>query len=188
MSITPIIRNRRAVFPNHYDGTEIPESTIAEILENANWAPTHRRTEPWRFQVFVGEGRQHLSDYLGGAFLAKNPGLDKDDPRYTKVSEKPLQSAAVIAIIMHRDPEERIPEWEEIAAVSCAVQNMWLSCTDKGIGGYWSTPEAMLKADQFLQLAENERCLGIFYMGNWDQRELPAKRGDIEEKVKWIRE
>ena len=42
---------------------------------------------------------------------------------------------------MQRDPGERIPEWEELASVACAVQNMWLSATSYGIGAYWSSPK-----------------------------------------------
>ena len=34
-----------------------------------------------------------------------------------------------------------VPEWEEIAAVSMAVQNMYLTCTANNIGCYWSSPK-----------------------------------------------
>ena len=40
---------------------------------------------------------------------------------------------------MQRDPNESIPEWEEIASVSMSVQNMWLMATNLNIGGYWSS-------------------------------------------------
>ena len=33
------------------------------MLENANWAPTHRLTEPWRFVVFKGEGLKTLAKF-----------------------------------------------------------------------------------------------------------------------------
>ena len=41
---------------------------------------------------------------------------------------------------MNRDKQNRLPEWEEIAAVSMAVQNMWLTCYANNIGCYLSTP------------------------------------------------
>ncbi len=37
-------------------GKPIPDDIIWQLLENANWAPTHKFTEPWRFTVFSGEG------------------------------------------------------------------------------------------------------------------------------------
>ena len=87
---------------------------------------------------------------------------------------------------MQRDPEERVPEWEEIAAVACAVQNMWLSCTAYGIGSYWSTPGTIEDVGDFLQLAEEEYCIGFFYMGYYDSEVPASPRTPIEEKVVWM--
>jgi nitroreductase len=88
---------------------------------------------------------------------------------------------------MQRNQEELVPEWEEIAALGCAVQNMWLSCTANGIGAYWSSPASATNAQSFLELGEGERCLGLFYMGNWDQIEVKSDRkSPIEDKVVWM--
>ena len=97
-------------------------------------------------------------------------------------------SSCVIAVYMRRDPAERLPEWEEIAAVSAAVQNMWLSCTVRGIGAYWSTPSAFINAKDFFNLEEGERCLGLFYMGRWNPVELPAQRSPVADKITWVEE
>ena len=50
--INHLIKNRRSVFPNLYTGEPVPKEVIDQMLENANWAPTHKFTEPWRFTVF----------------------------------------------------------------------------------------------------------------------------------------
>ena len=191
MSLTPnevnaLIRRRRAVFPNTYTDRPIPREIIEEILENANWAPTHRMTEPWRFKVFRDRALERLSDYLAGWYQAHTPADEFSELKYRKTRLKPMQSACVIAICMQRDPQERVPEWEELAAVACAVQNMWLSCTAYGIGCYWSTPRALLEGADFLRLKAGERCLGVFYMGYHDLPELSGKRGPIGEKVEWL--
>lgn len=183
--INELIRKRRAVFPNTYTDRPIPREVIEQILENANWAPTHRLTEPWRFIVFTGESRLALSQYLGEWYRTHTPADEFSAIKLRKTTDKPLQSAAVIAICMQRDPDKRVPEWEEIAAVACAVQNMWLTCTANHIGCYWSTPQSILEADQFLQLPADQRCLGLFYMGYHEMPELPGKRGNIADKVVW---
>ena len=36
-----------------------------------------------------------------------------------------------------------MPEWEETAAVACAVQNMHLAFTAEGLAGYWSSGGVM---------------------------------------------
>ena len=184
--ITKIIRNRRSIFPPSYIDKEIPEDLLLEILENANWAPTHKLTEPWRFKVFRGSALQRLSDYLGEWYKDNTPAEKYSDKKYEKTINKPLQSACVIAICMARDEQQRLPEWEELAAVACAVQNMWLTATAYNVGGYWSSPRSITEARDFLKLQENEHCYGLFYMGYHKMPALPGKRKPIAEKVEWI--
>lgn len=184
--LSELIRRRRSIFPATYIDKPIPEDVLKTILENANWAPNHRQTEPWRFKIFRGSARERLGQYLADWYKTHTPTEKFSEKKYEKNLRKPVQSAAVLAICMQRDPEERVPEWEELAATACAVQNMWLSCTAFDIGCYWSSPQAMLEADEFLQLNEGERCLGLFYMGYHELPELPAKRGPIADKIEWM--
>lgn len=183
-----LIRRRRAIFPNAYTDEHIPDKVIEEILENANWAPTHKLTEPWRFKVFRGNARRRLGEYLAQWYRDNTPAEQFLERKYKKALNNPQDSSCVIVICMQRDPQERVPEWEELAAVACAVQNIWLSCTAHRIGCYWSSPQAILEADEFLGLKAGESCLGLFYMGYHDMPEIPGKRQPVEEKVEWIRE
>ena len=52
------IRTRRAV--KEYDDRPISREWIEELLDAARWAPNHKLTHPWRFNVFMGEGREKL--------------------------------------------------------------------------------------------------------------------------------
>ncbi len=184
--ISTIIRNRRSIQPNLYTDKPIEQEVIEEILENANWAPNHRKTEPWRFKVFQGAALQRLSDYLGDWYETNTPEAKFSDIKLKKIRKKPLQSSCVIAICMQRDPDEKLPEWEEIAAVACAVQNMWLTCSAYGIGSYWSSPKSIITANKFLALKEGERCLGLFYMGYAQDVILTSTRRAIADKVEWV--
>lgn len=186
--VNELIRSRRSIFPGTYIEQPIPRAIIEQILENANWAPNHRHTEPWRFKVFQGAALKDLSDYLADWYIQNTPEENYSEKKHQKTKAKPLKSACVIAIVMQRDEEERVPEWEEVAAVSCAVQNMWLSCTAYNIGCYWSSPKSIIKADTFLKLKEGERCLGLFYMGYHNMPKLDGKRRSIADKVEWLGE
>ena len=185
--ISTLIRRRRAIFPKFYKPEQpIDRATIEQLLENANWAPTHKLTEPWRFQVFHSrESLMALSDYLAEHYRRHTKPEVFSEEKFNKMRDNPRRSGAVIAIVLHRDPAESIPEFEEIAAVARAVQNMWLSCTELGLGCYWSTPKAALEAGEFLQLQPNERCLGLFYLGWHEMPEIPGKRQDKDSKVVW---
>ncbi|MEO1408659.1 MAG: nitroreductase [Bacteroidota bacterium] len=183
--VSQLIRERRSVFPPMYREQAIPRAILEEALENANWAPTHRFTEPWRFKVFTGAALQSLSDYMGDYYEQHTPPEKFSAVKLKKIRKNPLRAGAVIAICMQRDPEARVPEWEEIAAVACAVQNISLSLHAHDIGSYWSSPGIIIKANAFLGLAEGERCLGLLYMGYYDDPGLEGKRTPIAPKVEW---
>ena len=89
--ISEVIRKRRAVFEGAFTGQEIPQEVLNEILENANWAPTHKLTEPWRFILYSGEARQELSEIVGGAFKKFTPDDAFSEMKWKKISQKPLQ-------------------------------------------------------------------------------------------------
>jgi nitroreductase len=186
-AVSDLIRRRRSIFPKSYlPDAPIEREFIELLLENARWAPTHKRTEPWRFVVFhSAESRRELADYMAEAYRKNTAEAQFSEEKMEKMRENPLRAGAIIAICMQREAAESIPEFEEVAAVAMAVQNMWLTCTEAGIGAYWSTPGNILKADTFLGLEAGQRCLGLFYMGQHQMPEIPGVRGPIAEKTQW---
>lgn len=188
--INTLIRERRSIFPKTYIDKPIDPSIIDQLLENANWAPTHKFTEPWRFRVISGAGLDRFANTMGDWYKENFKGEHFSEKKHQKIQNNPKRSGAVIAICMQRDPEERIPEFEEIAAVACAVQNMYLTAQAYGLGAYWSTPKS-INAEQianFLNLQKGERCLGFFYLGYHNLPKLPGKRGPVAEKTQWIKD
>lgn len=187
-AISQLIKERRSTFTPMFTGDRIDDDIINQILENANWAPTHRKTEPWRFYVICDDAKLRLSEYQRDYYISNTPHEKQNDIKLRKTVNNALKSSHIIALVLHRDPEERIPEWEELAALSCAVQNMWLSVTAAELGCYWSTPKSALEATSFLNLKEDEKCYGWFYIGIPQQGlNQKSERGDVSEKVNWIR-
>lgn len=185
-NINDLIRRRRAIFPKSYIDRDIPEEIVHQLLENARWAPTHRMTEPWRFIIFQGEGRRKLGEFMSASYLENTPTERFSDMAFQKMLLNPQRAGCVIAICMQPDPDERIPEWEEIAATACAVQNMWLTATAYGLGAYWSTPGVVVNNDAVPGLKPGERCLGIFYVAYHDMPEVEGKRSPVEKFTTWI--
>ncbi len=87
---------------------------------------------------------------------------------------------------MQRDEQESIPEWEEIAATAMAVQNMWLVCSEMGVGCYWSSPSQIKFMNEFFKLNTGEKCLGLLYMGNYDESPEAWQRTPIKKKTQWF--
>jgi nitroreductase len=185
--INHIIRTRRSVFTQQFvPGKVIPDEIILQLLENANWAPTHKFTEPWRFTVFSGEGLQKLAEQQ--AAIYKEFAGDKfKQPKYEQQKKMPMLCSHVISIGMKR--HEGIPEMEEIAAVACAVQNMHLTATAYGIGAYWSTGGVTFieEAKTMFNLGPKDRLMGFFYLGYIAFPSTDGRRGAIADKVNWVR-
>lgn len=188
MNINEVIRKRRSVFPAQYNGQPIAKEFIKVLLENANYAPTHKLTEPWRFKVVQGEAKDKLGKFLSDTYTDITSDEKFSPFKYKKIINNCKSASAIIAICMQRDLKERIPEWEEIASTAMAVQNMWLTCTANQIGCYWSSPNLINYMDDFFELDEGERCLGFFYIGTYTpDEEIPdSKRSSIDEKVEWM--
>jgi nitroreductase len=185
--INELIRERRTIYPEQFSDRKVHREQVEVLLNNAQWAPTHGNTQPWRFKVFMDDSRQDLSDFLGNTYLKLIPKELQNDVKLARLIRRPMVSSVVIAVCMERQKEEIIPEMEEIEAVACAIQNMHLTCTAYGLGGFWSTPKLIYTEhmNTFLGLGEKDKCLGLFYIGypsiDWPK----AHRKPIEYTTEW---
>jgi nitroreductase len=186
--ITELIKSRRTIYPEQFSDRKVHKEQVDLILNNAQWAPTHGNTQPWRFKVFMEEGRQVLSDFLAETYLKLTPPEAQNDLKLAKMMKRPMKASAVIAVCMERQPTEKILEIEEIEAVACAIQNMHLTCTAYGLGGFWATPKLIYSQEmnEFLKIGAKDKCLGLFYIGypaiDWPE----AHRKPLEYTTEWI--
>jgi nitroreductase len=193
MSINPedfsmLVKMRRSVFPDQFDTTrKVPDEIILQIVENATWAPNHGQAEPWEFTVFSREGLQQLALFQSSLYQ-QEAGSDFNEGKYKKLLQQPLKASHVISIGMKRTLTKRIPEIEDVEAVACAVQNIYLSVTSFGLGGYWTTGGVTYydEAKYFFGLKEEDKLLGFFYIGYVAVPSPAAKRSPLEEKIKWV--
>lgn len=183
--LSSIIQRRRSIFPPSYTTQEIPDELILQVLESANYAPTHKLTQPWRFIVLRKEGKHKFGLELARLYKEQTPAAQFLQKKYEALVEKADQSSCVIVLNAQLHPD-LIPEWEEIAAFACAVQNMALTAEALNIGAYWSSPGTIEHLPAYFDMEENERCFGLFFMGFHEETPRPAKRSPMEEKVRWI--
>ena len=188
--ISTFIKERRSIFPGMYSGEPVDDSVINEMLENANWAPTNKLTEPWRFIVYTGKGLEKLGNDQAAVYKkvaeAKGSFTEKS---YEALRTKPAKASHVIAIIMHRDDDERVPEIEEVESVAMAVQNMYLTASAHGVGCYWGTGGITYfeEAKELFGLREKDKFLGYLFVGMPKSDWPKGKRQPIGDKVKWVR-
>jgi len=186
MNIDEIIKNRRATPPRFLLNEKVDKDKISRMLENANWAPTHKETEPWRFIVFQEEKKDELArDVFSYLQEKSNSGEEVNMQKAVKFRDNLSRVPVAIAIIMQRDEAKRIPEWEEVAAVSMAVQNMWLTAIEMEMGAFWASPPFLPLLHNILGLNPGQKLLGFFFVGNLSIDFPSPGRGPIEEKVEW---
>ncbi len=181
------IKNRRTLPYQRMKVDAIQAGHLATILEAANWAPSHRHTEPWSFFVFQGEGRSQLSHLLCETYRA-TAGPNFKEKKYQKAIDRPSHTPLVIAVVMKWMGKN--PEFQELMAVGGALQNLHLAAQSLGIGCALSTPAYLDHANirDYFKLNTGDRCLGFLYLGypaeDWPQ----SKRGPVADKITYITE
>ena len=186
-TISTIIKTRRSVKPLAMNSNKIPNGHIAAILELADWAPTHGYTEPWRFIVYENPEefcRQHAELYKQNSL-----GDNFDSTNYNKLLHQGDKSSHIIVAVMKRGNLPKITTFEEIAATSCAIQNLLLGATALNIASFWSTGGMTLKPalKDFLGFEEDDNVMGIIYLGYADEYPEGKRMIPIEEKISWIK-
>lgn len=185
-----IVRNRRTTKAASMNGKVIPDRQIEELLELANWAPTHGRTEPWKFFVYSGEALKAFGEAHARLYLEKTP-LDKQNPGTpSKLMEATEQPSHLIVSVMNRGSNPKIPVIEEIAATSAAVQNILLGAGALGLAAIWNsggmTHHPAMKS--LLGLREEDIVIGLIYLGYSYEPQRSGNRSiPLEEKVIWRR-
>src|SRR6185436_14463389 len=189
--INTLIKSRRSVFPKDYSGEKVDDSIVQQMLENANWAPTHKFTEPWRFIVYTGDGRKKLAELQAAVYKQKTEldGTFKEE-RYQNLLTKPFESSHVIVVYMKRDEKKSVPEIEEMGAVFCAIENMYLTAAAYGVGCYLSTGGITFfkESNTAFGLSPEDRIVGFFHIGQPKNTNLVGRRNPVETKVTWVKE
>ena len=72
--ISNILKARRSTYPRDFNGKKIQDNIIREILKNANYAPSHRMTQPWFFKVYSEEKKNSLAQ----AIINLSPNSSED--------------------------------------------------------------------------------------------------------------
>lgn len=182
-----IISNRRTIKPDQMNGKKIEDDVITQLVQLADWAPTHGRTEPWRFYIYNNPTAfcaQHAELYRSSS-TEENFNASS----YEKLQQMGDKASHVIIAAMRRGDLPKIPELEEIAATSAAIQNFLLGAESRGIAVYWGSGGMVYKPEMktFLGLRDVDIVLGALYLGYSDE---PIKEGvrkmPLSEKMIWM--
>ncbi|HEY4107434.1 nitroreductase [Puia sp.] len=182
-----VILHRRSTKPVALNGKKIDDQVIRQLLELANWAPTHGNTEPWRFIVYSGEAVWEFCHRHAELYRQSTPQEKFTTAKYEKQQHNGDKASHLIVIYMKRGDNPNITGLEEICATAAAVEHILLGAEALGIAVLWSTGGVVIQPvmKTFLGIGEEDILLGMLYMGYTDEAPKPGRRGPVTEKTKW---
>jgi nitroreductase len=146
-------------------------SAVEKILHVGGTVPDHGALKPYRFVVISGEGRDKFANAMVNAGLEAKGSLD--EKKQAKLKSKAFAAPMQIVIVFSPEEDDKIPEWEQMAAASCTGYALVLAANSLGFGAVWKSfgfHEGSVMKELF-QLREKERILGWVNIGTEKDRE-----------------
>jgi nitroreductase len=182
------IKTRRSI--GKVKDIAVPAELIEKILEAGTYAPSHYRTEPWRFFVISGESRKKLGEVLEEITRTDSADLAPDElhRKAEKARNNPLRAPVIIAVGVEPSDKKNVMVKEEYAAVSSAIQNMLLTVHVLGLGAIWRTGAVAYhqKVKDFFGLSAKGEMAGFIYVGYPDIEPKAVKRTGYESYTVWM--
>ena len=147
VDLPELIRSRRT--HKAYSRSPVDRATLDELFELARWAPNHNLTNPWRFRVLGPDALARLKQAAGPEAA-------------TKLDRAPTLVAA--SVVQSGDP---VADAEDRDAAACACYIVLLAAHDRGLGGYWRTPEVLRTPAGLAAcgIPDGEAPLGLLHLG-----------------------
>lgn len=188
MDVLQAISNRRSI--GKVRDQEISRDVIEKIIEAGTHAPNRYLTQPWRFYVIRGKGREALSKVMEEIVLESGDDIQNEagKKKLEKEKNKPFRAPVIIAVAAEITEGEKIIRLEELGAVYAAIENMLLAAEGLGVATYWKTGKACYhnKMKVFFGLKEKDEVLALIYIGYADMEKQPTLRRPAAELTKWV--
>ncbi len=158
----------------------VPVELVERLCRLATWAPNHKKTWPWRFALFTGDGRAELGSTIADALAAT--GFD-DEKRLDKYRMKYLRAPAML-VVGATAGEFGLRTVENRDAVAAGVENLLLGATAAGLASFWSSgvPEADAAVASLAGWEEGTSMVAIVYLG-WPDGTVRAPERPLPELV-----
>jgi nitroreductase len=168
MEVEEAIRTRRT--HKAYAPEALPRAEIEALLELARWAPNHHLTEPWHFRVVGPQALERLKDAAGPESASK------------------LDRAPTLVVVSAELSGDELTDEEDLHATAIAGYIVLLAAHARGFAGYWRTPEVLRTPEgrAAVGLGDDERFVGLLYLGRPVQDMPPPSRADVEQVVDFL--
>ena len=151
---------------------------VEQAIEVALSAPDHKDLNPYRFIVLENQALNTWGTALKNAAMAQG---ETDEKTLKKAENMPLRAPMIIACVTDFKPHDKVPHWEQIAASSCAVQNLLLALSAQGFATVWRTgPLANAPAiKQLFNVTADNQVIAFVYVGTAVSTIPPRSKIDV---------
>ncbi len=172
MDVFTAIRGRRDI--ERFSDEVPPREVVERLVDAAIWAPNHRLTEPWRFHVLAGAGRDAMGDAVAAWLAAEGRPEGPQQAARSKLRRAPV----ILIVAQVASPDDATRDLEDYASCVMAVQNILLAAHAEGLIAHLSTG-AMVEyegAKTHLGLSPRDRIVAYINLG-YPRPEDPPKEG-----------
>lgn len=169
-AIYRVIRERRDM--RHFAPGTVSAEQLARIMDAAHHAPSVGFMQPWRFVRVTDPTLRHaLHDAVEMERQATAEALGERSDEFMKLKVQGILDCAevlVAGLMENRDGHifgrRTLPEMD-LASLSCAIQNMWLTARAEGLGMGWVSLFDVKAVQNLLGMPSDAKPMAILCLG-----------------------
>lgn len=188
-ALKEVLRTRRSVKILDFEPEHGPNfDELHDILSLANRVPDHGKIAPWRFIVLQNDARMDLGTKMADILKAKTPNMDEN--HYHMEKNRFMRSHSVIIMISSPNIHHpKVPVWEQELACGALGFNISLAANAFGFVATWLSEWPMFDNDikTLLNLGENERIAGFFYIGKTNKNPIERERKSVDNLIQVLK-
>jgi 5,6-dimethylbenzimidazole synthase len=175
-AIYKVIAERRDM--RHFLPTPINVETLQKILQAAHQAPSVGLMQPWRFiRISDADLRKKIHKLVDAERIATAQAIGEFEntarmAEFLRLKVEGILECGELLIATLCDKREQhtfgrrtLPEMD-IASVSCAIQNMWLTARAEGLGMGWVSIFDPIKLAQLLNIPQGAKPIAVLCLGH----------------------
>lgn len=132
MKLIDAVRGRKSI--RRFKDRQVPMELVREVLDAANYAPSAKRGEQWRFTVLTGDPKARFLQFFDGELDRFIEEHGAEEAGSSKNSCRIMCEAPALVVVWNSGEHGWITEEHSVAA---AIQNMLLRAYDLGLGSLW---------------------------------------------------
>jgi 5,6-dimethylbenzimidazole synthase len=153
-------------------GGVIPEDVLARMLQAAHAAPSVGLMQPWRFIRITDEKLRRLIHALvDEERLQTAQALGRRAEEFLALKVEGILDCAELLVVAlsegrqaHVFGRRTLPQMD-LASVSCAIQNLWLSARSEGLGMGWVSIFEPQRLARLLTMPADAEPVAILCLG-----------------------